>query len=66
MGWGTIVIKERLATPEAAALWTRRAEALEAGTLLLSGKPDRELWTADDRRLFRYALAVSRRMDKLQ
>ena len=27
---------------------------------------DRELWTEDDKRLFRYALAVSRRMDKLQ
>lgn len=59
-------MKDRKFAPEAAARWTRRSEALEAGTILLSSKPDRELWTHEDLRLFRYAMAVTQRMDKLQ
>jgi hypothetical protein len=58
--------KERKLSAEAVAKWSRRSEALEAGTILLSSKPNRDLWTAEDHRLFRYALAVTRRMDKLQ
>lgn len=60
------IIKDRKLAPEAAARWTRRSEALEAGTILLSSKPDRDDWTSEDLRLFRYAMAVTRRMDKLQ
>lgn len=61
-----IAMKDRKFSPEATARWTRRSEALEAGTILVSVKPDRDLWTSEDYRLFRYAMAVSRRMDKLQ
>lgn len=61
-----IAMKDRKLSPEATAWWTKRSEALEAGTVLLSSKPDRKQWTSEDRRLFRYAMAVSRRMDKLQ
>ena len=47
-------------------LWQRRAEALAAGSLLLEHKPDREQWTRRDRRVYVYALAISRRIEKLQ
>ncbi len=61
-----LVMKDRKLAPEAEARWTRRSEALEAGAVLVSNKPDRDSWTLEDHRLFRYAMAVSRRMDKLQ
>jgi len=60
-----IMIKDRKLPPEAAARWTRRSEALEAGTILISTKPDRDEWTQVEARLFRYAMAISRRMEKL-
>jgi len=52
-------------TPEAQALWLRRAEALLAGTVLLDAKPDSSVWTPGERRIYRYAKAISQRMDKL-
>lgn len=58
--------KDRTAAPVAAKLWSRRADALEAGTILLRDYPDRATWSAEQRRLMRYALAVSRRLEKLQ
>jgi hypothetical protein len=45
--------------------WTKRSEALEAGFKLMSDKPDPDEWTEEDRRLWRYALAVSRRLEKI-
>ncbi len=53
-------------TTEATSLWTRRANALAAGSILLTEKPDRSQWTRDDRRVYYYALAISRRIEKLQ
>ena len=58
--------KDRTASPAAVRLWSRRADALEAGTVLLRDNPDRTSWSAEQRRLMRYALAVSRRLEKLQ
>ncbi len=58
-------LKSRKSSPEAVELWTRRADALKAGTLLVSEKPDREEWTPDDIRVWRYAAAISRRMNRL-
>lgn len=40
--------------------------ALKAGTVLLAHKPDRHLWTKDEFRVWRYATAISHRLDKLQ
>lgn len=61
-----MVLRDRMTSPEAVARWNRRSEALEAGAILLAQKPNREQWTHEELRVFRYALAVSRRMDKLQ
>lgn len=58
-------LKSRKTAPEAVELWTRRADALKAGTMLVSEKPDREDWTADEVRTWRYAAAISRRMNRL-
>lgn len=63
---GMIMMKDRKLAPEAEARWTRRSEALAAGAILVSNKPDRGSWSLEDQRLFRYAMAVSRRIDKLQ
>ena len=49
----------------ARSLWTRRADALKAGTSLMVKKPDREGWTEDELRVWRYAMAISRRMERL-
>lgn len=61
-----MILKDRKLSPAATARWHRRSEALEAGNVLLSRKPDRDHWTPEDFKLFRYALAVTLRMDKLQ
>jgi len=50
---------------EAAVRWNRRGDALEAGSRLMSVKPDPAEWTDEERRLWRYALAVSRRLEKI-
>lgn len=59
-------MKYRLPSCEkATALWDRRADALEAGTILLNSKPNHREWSQEDWRTWRYALAISRRLDKL-
>ncbi len=50
---------------DAAARWSKRGNALEAGSRLMSDKPDPCDWTDEERRLWRYALAVSRRLEKI-
>ena len=47
------------------ALWIRRGDALKKSSKLLEKKPDREEWTPEERRVFLYASAVSRRLEKL-
>lgn len=53
-------------SPVAVALWSKRAHALRASTNLLTIKPNRELWSDREYRLWRYATAISHRIDKLQ
>lgn len=53
--------------PKAAAeLWEKRSAALAAGSELMSDKPDIETWTKKERRLWLYALAIGRRLERLQ
>ena len=58
-------LRGRKSKPEALVLWSRRADALKAGSILLSEKPEREYWTHEEYRVWRYARAISRRMDRL-
>lgn len=58
-------LKDRKLEEEATTLWNRRGEALDAGTKLLTEKPDAQAWTHRDRRVWRYAMAVSRRIEKI-
>ena len=58
-------MRERVLTERAVALWERRGSALKASSALLDEKPDREEWTPAERRVFSYASAVSRRLEKL-
>lgn len=58
--------KIRNLSPEAEALWERRANALAAGSGLMSIKPDPDDWTREEQRKWLYALAISRRLGKLQ
>ena len=60
-----MLIKDRRMTGSARVLWTRRADALKAGTNLVVAKPDRDGWTEDEFRVWRYAMAISRRMERL-
>jgi hypothetical protein len=53
-------------TEAQAALWDRRSEALVQGTALMNDKPDVDTWTAQERRLWYYALAIGRRLERLQ
>lgn len=55
----------RKVSPEAQAVWVRRADALAAGALLMDEKPDRGEWTDRDVRIWLYAMAISRRLQKL-
>lgn len=48
-----------------AARWDRRGEVLDAVNKLLEKKPDRDEWDDQDWRRYRYALAISRRIEKL-
>jgi len=52
-------------TTSAVALWERRGTALKASSALLEKKPDRDEWTREERRIFIYASAISRRLGKL-
>ena len=58
-------LKGRKLEDDAAARWHRRGDALDAGTRLLTEKPDTQAWTRRDRRVWRYAMAVSRRIEKI-
>lgn len=58
-------LKGRKLDDDAMARWNRRGDALDAGTRLLTEKPDTEAWTQEDRRVWRYAMAVSRRIEKI-
>ena len=49
----------------AVSLWEKRGDALKASSILLEAKPDREEWTRRERRIFSYASAISRRLEKL-
>ena len=60
-----MIIGNGAMSQEAIKLWDRRAEILEAGHVLLQEKPDPGKWTEEDRRLWRYASAISARLDKL-
>lgn len=60
-----MLFKNRKVTPEAEVLWVKRADALAAGSLLLDDKPDREQWTQREFRTWVYAMAISRRLEKL-
>jgi hypothetical protein len=60
-----MVLRGRKSKPEAVVLWTRRADALKAGSILLTEKPDREVWTHEEVRIWRYARAISSRMDRM-
>ncbi len=51
--------------PEAQSLWLRRVDALKAGSILLAQKPDRRRWSRAELRVWRYATAISRRMERL-
>lgn len=61
-----LMLRKAPTSSEAAAVWTRRAHALKAGRMLLTDKPDRNLWTHHEFRIWRYATAISHRLDKLQ
>lgn len=61
----TMLSKDRKLSGAARVLWTRRADALKAGTTLMVTKPDRDRWTDDELRVWRYAMAISRRMERL-
>jgi hypothetical protein len=58
-------LKISTSKPRAMVIWDRRANALEAGFKLMEKKPDDRAWTEGDRRLWRYALAVSKRLERL-
>lgn len=60
-----MLIKVIQSTPEARHLWLKRVDALKAGSNLLAEKPDRALWSHKDMRVWRYATAISRRMERL-
>jgi hypothetical protein len=60
------IIRNPHSSASALALWNQRAHALRAGTDLLTVKPDRENWTDREFRLWRYATAISHRLEKLQ
>ena len=49
-----------------AAWWDRRSQALAEGTALMTDKPDTDTWTRDEWRLWLYALAIGRRLERLQ
>jgi hypothetical protein len=58
-------LRDRKLGDEAVERWNKRSEALEAGSKLMTNKPDPDEWTHEDRRLWRYAMAVSRRLEKI-
>lgn len=59
-------IKTSNMSKAAIELWAKRSAALAAGSALMSDKPDVETWTKKERRLWLYALAIGRRLERLQ
>jgi hypothetical protein len=64
-GGGRMTIKGAIMSEAAWALWERRNAALEASAQLMSEKPDIEEWTKEERRIWTYALAIGRRLERL-
>lgn len=60
------MIRNPNTSPAAVALWSKRAHAMKEGTDLLTDKPNREQWSDQELRIWRYATAISHRLDKLQ
>lgn len=60
------IIRNPQTCPEALALWNQRADALRASTDLLAVKPNSDNWTPSEFRIWRYATAISHRLEKLQ
>ncbi|MFM1814610.1 MAG: hypothetical protein RLZ98_1305 [Pseudomonadota bacterium] len=60
-----MIIGNGTMSQDAIRLWDKRAEVLEAGHMLMQEKPDPEQWTEEERRIWRYATAISARLDKL-
>lgn len=59
------MMKLDLRNPEAHQVWLRRVAALKAGSALLERKPDRTKWSRQEYRVWLYASAISRRMERL-
>lgn len=49
----------------ASAIWDRRNAALEAISALMDEKPDSDDWTDEERRLWNYAMAIGRRLERI-
>lgn len=49
----------------AAALWERRNAALERSAALMDEKPDIADWTRQERRTWLYAMAIGRRLERM-
>ena len=58
-------MKDGNLTARAVELWEKRGVALKTSSILLEQKPDRDEWTRRERRIFSYASAISRRLEKL-
>ena len=50
----------------AGMIWDRRNAALEAMTTLMDEKPDSDEWSDQERRLWNYAMAIGRRLERIQ
>jgi hypothetical protein len=61
-----MTLKGAAMTGAAGALWDRRNAALEAMSALLEEKPDSDEWTDKERRIWQYAIAIGRRLERLQ
>lgn len=48
-----------------ASHWERRGDVLDAVNKLLKEKPDQDDWDEREWRCFNYAMAISRRIEKL-
>jgi hypothetical protein len=60
-----MTLKGAAMTMAACALWDRRNAALEAMSALIDEKPDFEDWTDKERRLWNYAIAIGRRLERI-
>jgi hypothetical protein len=50
----------------ATKLWDRRSAALVSSSNLVHEKPDAQSWTREERRLWLYAIAIGRRLERIQ